>query len=172
MKLAEGVEWAIHSCLLMAGLRPGRVLPAAKLAEYHEVPAPYLAKQLQALAARGLVEAAPGRRGGYRLGRPLAGISLLDIVLAVEGEDTAFRCTEIRRRGPCAGKPASYGSVCAVASAMWRAEAIWRRELAATTLSDLLAAVPARSSPPDRTSAWIEMASHPMGELKRKEHRP
>ena len=45
---------------------------ATRLAEYHGVPAPYLAKHLQALSRAGIVESSPGPRGGYRLARPAA----------------------------------------------------------------------------------------------------
>ncbi|MGE5232860.1 MAG: RrF2 family transcriptional regulator [Acidobacteriota bacterium] len=138
MKIGDGVEWAIHCCTVLATLPDGTSLPAARLAELHGVPAAYLAKHLQALAAAGIVAALPGRRGGYRLARPAEELTLLEVVTAVEGGDPAFRCTEIRRRGPCTGLPAAlFAAPCAVASAMARAEAAWRKELQATTVADL-----------------------------------
>ena len=102
MKLSDGVEWALHCCTVLALVPPDSALPAAKLAEFHGVPAAYLAKHMQALARAGIVESLPGARGGYRLSRPAADITLLDVVLAVEGTTPAFRCTEIRQRGPAA----------------------------------------------------------------------
>ncbi|MCB1018098.1 MAG: Rrf2 family transcriptional regulator, partial [Acidimicrobiales bacterium] len=59
MRLGEGVEWAIHCCTLLAVLPDGAALPAARLAEYHEVAPAYLAKHLQALRKAGLVAASP-----------------------------------------------------------------------------------------------------------------
>ena len=50
----------------------------------------------------GIVESRPGPLGGYRLARPPSDITLLDVVLAVDGDDAAFRCREIRQRGPAA----------------------------------------------------------------------
>src|SRR5271154_3464014 len=100
MRLSEGVEWAAHCAVVLAALPEGVSLPAARLAEYHGVPAPYLAKSLQALTRAGIVESTTGRQGGYRLGRPATDISLLDIVEAIEGTDSLFQCTEIRKRGP------------------------------------------------------------------------
>src|ERR1700735_999224 len=108
MQLNEGVEWAAHCAALLAALPEGATLPAARLAEYHGIPAPYLAKSLQALTRAGLVESTTGRQGGYRLGRPAAAISLLDIVEAIEGTDTLFQCTEIRKRGPSRVAARSY----------------------------------------------------------------
>jgi Rrf2 family protein len=100
MHLNEGVEWAAHCAALLAALPEGATLPAVRLAEYHDIPGPYLAKSLQALTRAGIVESTTGRLGGYRLGRLASEISLLDIVQAIEGTETFFRCTEIRRRGP------------------------------------------------------------------------
>lgn len=138
MRLGEGVEWAAHCAVLLAVLPERTTLPAHRLAEYHGVPGPYLAKCLQALTRAGIVESTPGRQGGYRLARPPADVSLLDVVTALEGAEPAFRCTEIRRRGPTAVRATGYGPVCAIAGAMWRAEEAWRRELAATTVADLV----------------------------------
>lgn len=139
MRMSDGVEWVLHSCTVLAALPEGRALPAAKLAEFHGVPPAYLAKHLQAAAAAGIVASVPGPRGGYRLGRPAAEIPLLDVVLAVDGDDTAFRCSEIRQRGPVDAPAGTYRRPCGIARAMWRAEDAWRAELRATTIADLVA---------------------------------
>ncbi len=121
MHLSEGVERAAHSVLLLHALAEGATLSAARLTEYHDLPGPYLAKSLQALAAAGIVASVSGRRGGYRLGRTADEITLLDVVLAVEGERELFRCTEIRRRGPARTTPRAHQPMCCVAAAMRRA---------------------------------------------------
>src|SRR3954464_14619775 len=100
MRMSDGVEWGVHVCTLLAALPSDGALPAARLAEYHGVPPAYLAKHLQSLANVGIVESTAGRQGGYRLARPGDEIPVLDVVDAVEGREPAFRCTEIRRRGP------------------------------------------------------------------------
>lgn len=140
--MSDGVEWSVHCCTVLAALGEGQTLPAGRLAEYHEVPPAYLAKHLQALAAAGVVASTSGPRGGYRLARPAAAITLLDIVLAVDGEDAAFRCSEIRQRGPAVSDdPAAYRRACHIARAMWRAEDAWRASLRATTVADLFTEV-------------------------------
>lgn len=98
--MSEGVEWALHSCVNLAWSGPDRAVSAARLAAWHDLPAAYLNKQLQALARAGIVSSTPGPRGGFRLARPLDAISLMDVVAAVEGPDEAFRCAEIRQQGP------------------------------------------------------------------------
>lgn len=137
MRLSEGVEWAAHCAAVLATLPPGAALPAARLAEFHGVPAAYLAKHLQALARAGIVETARGPRGGYRLARPASEITLLEIVEAIDGLEPTFRCTEIRRRGPTASSARHYPTICGVHAAMLRADAAWRSELARTTVQEL-----------------------------------
>ena len=130
MKLGEGVEWALHSCTVLALVPPDSAMSAARLAEFHGVPPAYLAKHLQPLSPAGIIESVAGRRGGYRLARPAADITVLEIVQAVEGSDRAFRCTEIRRRGPAAAAAAAATRrSCGIAKAMYRAENAWRAEL-------------------------------------------
>ena len=121
MRLSDGVEWGVHACTVLAAVPPDRALPAAKLAEFHGVPAAYMAKHLQALARAEVLETVKGPRGGYRLARPADDITLLDVVEAIDGEDPAFRCTEIRRRGPSAMPAREYTLPCGIHSAFLRA---------------------------------------------------
>ncbi len=69
MKLGDGIEQAIHSVLMLAGLKAGGTLPGAALAEYHGVSSSYLLKHLQALTAAGILASVSGPAGGYRLAR-------------------------------------------------------------------------------------------------------
>jgi Rrf2 family protein len=138
MRLSEGVEWALHCCSVLGTLPDAVALPAARLAEFHDVPAAYLAKHLQALSAAGVVVSLAGRRGGYRLARPAREITVLDVVLAVDGADPAFRCSEIRQRGPSGVDADRYVRPCGIARVMWDAETAWRGTLRAVTIGDLV----------------------------------
>jgi Rrf2 family protein len=138
MKMSDGVEWVLHACTVLAALPEDQALPAAALAEFHGVPPAYMAKHLQATTAAGITTSLAGPRGGYRLARPPAAITLLEIVHAVEGDETAFRCSEIRQRSPVPTPASAYRRPCGVARAMWRAEEAWRAELERTTVADLL----------------------------------
>ncbi|MFF9979604.1 RrF2 family transcriptional regulator [Streptomyces erythrochromogenes] len=157
--MSEGVEWALHSCVNLAWSGPDRAVSAARLAAWHDLPAAYLNKQLQALARAGILTSSPGPRGGFRLARPLAAVSLMDVVAAVEGPEEAFRCAEIRRQGPGAGEPAPDGADaadCAIAHAMTRAELAWRKALAAQNLDEIRQQAE-RQAPeaPRRLRAWL-----------------
>ncbi len=141
MRLSDGVEWGVHACVLLAVLPPDAALPAARIAEYHGVPAAYLAKHLQVLAGAGVLETVKGPRGGYRLARPAGEVSVLDVVEAIDGDEPAFRCTEIRRRGPASVPAREYRLPCGIHRVFTQADEAWRAELASTTIADLVVGV-------------------------------
>ncbi|WP_424636920.1 RrF2 family transcriptional regulator [Embleya sp. AB8] len=145
MHMSEGVEWALHSCLNLAWAESGTAVTATKLAAFYGLPPAYLNKQLQALARAGIVTSTSGPRGGFRLARALKEITLMDVVVAIEGPDPAFRCQQILHNGPDADRTADYTTTCAIAQAMSRADLAWRHELANQTLADIRATVESRS---------------------------
>jgi len=158
MKLSDGVEWALHVTTLVAFVPADQAVPAARLAEYHGVPAAYLAKHLQALSRAGILEAVPGPHGGYRLARPAAEVTVLDVVEAIDGTESAFVCTEIRQRGPAAGPPSDYRVPCGIHRVMNRADRAWRDSLRAVTIAEIAEGVVA-TSPAHRIEAgarWME----------------
>jgi Rrf2 family protein len=160
MKLSDGVEWGAHVATLLAVLPEGRALPAGKLAEYHGVPAAYLAKHLQALSRGGILESVQGPRGGYRLARPASEITLLDVVEAIDGDEPAFRCTEIRRRGPTAQPASAYRLACGIHRAMDAADDAWRASLRGVTVAQLVEGVMHDAAPAALAAGatWIQEA--------------
>jgi Rrf2 family protein len=156
MRMSEGVEWALHSCLNLTWAEPGEAMTAARLAAFYDLPAAYLNKQLQALARAGILSSSPGPRGGFRLARVPERITLLDVVTAIEGGVEAFRCTQVLRQGPDGREDVDYGALCVISQSMRRAELAWRKELAGTTLADIRATVEERHpGTPERTRAWF-----------------
>ncbi|MFD7445221.1 RrF2 family transcriptional regulator [Streptomyces sp. NPDC059909] len=125
----------------LAWLGSGEPVAAAQLAAGHDLPASYLNKQLQRLVKAGLLESVPGALGGFRLTRPLEAVSVLDVVLAIEGNEPLFRCMEIRRCGTVGERcpDGVFTRACAVKMAMGRAEAAWRKVLAEQSLADVQA---------------------------------
>ena len=158
MKMSEGVEWTAHACVLLAALPQGIGLPANALAEFHALAPAYMAKHMQALARAGVVEAVRGPRGGYRLARPADEISLLDIVEAIESDEPAFRCSEIRQQGPCVGPNGDFRKPCEIHAAFNKAEIAWRAELKATNLADMVKEVAKKVTPQRRaaTTRWLQ----------------
>ncbi|MDH2428498.1 Rrf2 family transcriptional regulator [Sphaerisporangium sp. TRM90804] len=135
MRMSGGVEWALHCCVVLTAA--DRPVPAARLAELHDVSASYLAKQLQSLSRAGLVRSVQGQAGGYVLTRAPELVTVLQVVEAVDGPEPAFACTEIRQRGPLATPPEACLVPCAVSRAMAAADEAWRAALRAVTIADL-----------------------------------
>ncbi len=157
MILKSQVEWALHCCAILSGLPEGRYLSTKALAELHGLPKEYLSKALQSLSQAGLVHTTLGPSGGYRLARPPAEVSFLDIVEAVEGSGRTFVCNNIRANNPCRPKGFCDTGPCAVARVMWQADEAWRNTLRGVTMADLGQTL-SQEIPPDiwsGTFAWV-----------------
>lgn len=137
MQLKNQVEWALHCCAILGSLPADRYLATKALAEFHGVPKEYLSKALQALSTAGIVTSTLGPTGGYKLARPAAEISFLDVVEAVEGRGSTFVCTQIRKNNPCRPQGYCEDKSCAIARVMWQADQSWRDSLRQTSIEML-----------------------------------
>src|SRR3954471_10725214 len=117
MKMNEGVEWAVHSCVNLCFI-PGEAVTAKRLAAFYELPTAYLNKQLQALTRAGILSSTSGPKGGFQLAKAPDKITLLDVVVAIDGSEDAFRCTQILKAGPGADEKADYRKTCVVSMSM------------------------------------------------------
>ena len=142
MKLPESTEWVLHAVGSLAQLEDRSAASAAQLAEHFDVPAAYLAKQLQSLVRAGVLHATTGPRGGFRLARPAADITMLDVVEAVDGRMSFYQCNELRQRGRGAAPPEQCRKTCGIAARMYAAEAAYRQSLAGVTIADIVAGLP------------------------------
>lgn len=118
------------------------------------IPLAYTPQILNLLAKAGLVEARAGQRGGYRLLRKPAEISLLEVVEAAEGPLAADRCT--LRGGPCA-----WDQMCPL-------HPVWQESRQA--LVDVLARTPLASLL--EVDAALEAGSYPVPETSHRATRP
>jgi len=78
----------------------GAARAARDIAERTRIPQPTVSKVLKLLTRSTLVESERGKNGGYRLARDAAGISVADIVDAVEGPIAVTECSA-HQRGSC-----------------------------------------------------------------------
>jgi len=110
---------------------PDRVQTSPGLSAGTGLPEPTVAKVLKFLASAGLVASQRGARGGYRLMRPLATISVADVIIAVDGPIALTACVD----GSTAGCEVS--SVCAVKGRWDLVNDTIQHALAAITLADM-----------------------------------
>jgi FeS assembly SUF system regulator len=102
LKLSRLADYAvvILSCLT---LQERQAATARALAQQSGIPWPTTVKLLKILAGAGLLASRQGRRGGYRLVRDPAQITLGEVVEAVEGPLALTECS--RRDGTCHLQP-------------------------------------------------------------------
>jgi len=88
---SQTTEYAMRAMVMLAS-RDHVLTSTTDIAESTGVPANYLAKVLQNLAAADLIVGRRGVGGGYRLARPASEIRLIDVVRAVGKLDRIERC--------------------------------------------------------------------------------
>lgn len=89
-KLAQAGISAVSYLAAIAS--ESRLAGSAEIAESREMSHQVIAKVLTVLSRVGLVKGTRGPSGGYRLARPAAEITLLDVVRAFEDLETRVMC--------------------------------------------------------------------------------
>lgn len=108
----------------------GKPVPLGEIAVAREIPLQFLEQVFATLRRSGIVRSRRGASGGYSLARPAAKISVLDVVVALDGVPSPAECTQ----GLC-----ERVDECGAASVWIEAQQALERVLDATTVEDLLA---------------------------------
>lgn len=117
MRITQWGEFGVHFCIYLARRERASAEPtgASEIAAHQKIAPEYAQQILQRLRKGGLIASVRGPLGGYRLARPAGEITLLDILIAAEGESfevicetkplDSVRCAEGQ---PCALRPLWY----------------------------------------------------------------
>lgn len=110
MRLTSLADYAVVMMAAAARHPASARLSATLLAEETGVPLPTAQKLMGRLASAGLLTSARGTGGGFLLAREAQGISLADIIEAVEGPIAMTVCVDEKRNdcaldGHCLVKP-------------------------------------------------------------------
>ena len=110
MRLTSLADYAVVMMAAAARHAGGTRLSATSLADETGVPLPTAQKLMGKLASAGLLSSARGTGGGFVLTRGADGISLADIIEAVEGPIAMTTCVDETRHdcaldGHCQAKP-------------------------------------------------------------------
>ena|SRR6478735_1995947 len=94
LRLSKKSDYALIAMKHLA-TRPdgGGSASAREISESYDIPLELLAKVLQRLVRARLLASVQGTRGGYRLGRNAALISVADVIQAVDGPVTVTACS-------------------------------------------------------------------------------
>ncbi len=130
LELTKRGDYAVRAMLELTRGAGNGLLSARRISEAMGIPVRFLPQVLADLQHAGLVEAAPGRSGGYRLARDPASVSLLEVIEAVEGDSRRQSC--VLRGGPC-GKD----GFCDVHGVFFAGQEALLRTLEAATLAEL-----------------------------------
>lgn len=93
IKLSRLADYGVALLTRMAE-NTDRVHNALDLSVSTGLPTPTVSKVLATLARNGLLLSVRGAKGGYRLGRPPQGISVADIIIAIDGPIALTQCLE------------------------------------------------------------------------------
>jgi Rrf2 family transcriptional regulator, iron-sulfur cluster assembly transcription factor len=92
MIFSHSTEYAIRGLSELAARNDGSNVRLDQLAADAELPRDFLAKIFQRLVRGGVLESRKGRGGGFALARPAHEVTLMDILQAMEGEQTFDQC--------------------------------------------------------------------------------
>jgi Rrf2 family protein len=177
--ISNAVEYALH-CLLYLVDSSGKPVSASArdLADLQGVSAEYLAKIFTKLHQAELVVGVEGSGGGFALARAPEKISVLDVIVAIDGKKPLFDCRNIRLGCAVFGSSAPQWArkgVCSIHAVMLEAEARMRTVLSTHTLASITARVAAKAPATFATeiSNWFaERPARRGGAAKKKTRKP
>jgi Rrf2 family protein len=136
LDLTKRSDYAIRAMLALTKAREG-LLSSRKIAEEMKIPPRFLPQIMGDLTRAGLVDAHPGRAGGYKLARPADEVTLLTVIEAVEGDPHRQIC--VMRGTPC-----GQDGECGVHDVFYAAESAILERLSGATLQGIIDAYVAK----------------------------
>jgi Rrf2 family protein len=138
LDLTKRSDYAIRAMLALTKA-PDGLLSSRKIAEEMKIPPRFLPQIMGDLTRAGLVEAHPGRSGGYRLAKPASSVTLLTVIEAVEGDPHRQICV---MRGTACGADGE----CGVHDVFYAAESAILEKLSGATLQSIIDAFLAKQA--------------------------
>lgn len=90
--LSATSQYALRALLVLATEPAERLVLGKDMARLAQIPSNYLSKIMLTLAGAGIVEAARGSNGGYRLRRPADQVRLIEVVSLFDRQITPTSC--------------------------------------------------------------------------------
>src|SRR5690348_4465040 len=127
--ISATAEYALRATVYLASAAPKPATVRA-IAKATRVPAGYLAKVMQDLTAAGVVNSQRGPGGGFSLARPASGMTVLEVVNAVDPVQRIRKCP--------LGNPAHATNLCPLHRRLDDAMELVERALADSTVAELV----------------------------------
>lgn len=138
LDLTKRSDYAIRAMLALT-MAPEGLLSSRKIAEEMKIPPRFLPQIMGDLTRAGLVDAHPGRSGGYELAQPADSVTLLRVIEAIEGDPHRQICV---MRGTACGVDGE----CGVHDVFYAAEGALIEKLRSATLQSIIDAYLAKQA--------------------------
>ena len=103
MKISTKGKYGLRAMIDLAQYSEQETVSISSIAQRQKISESYLEQLVAKLKKAGLVISIRGAAGGYRLARPASGISVGDVLRALEGDVRAVICTAQTEEG-CEGE--------------------------------------------------------------------
>jgi Rrf2 family protein len=133
LELTKRADYAIRAVVALAAASPDERLSVRTIAAAQTIPVRFLPQVMADLVAAGIAEGVVGRTGGYRLARPAATVTILEVIEAIEGDSRRETC--VLRGGPC-----RLNGVCDVHAVFAATQEEMIRHLGGATIASLVPA--------------------------------
>lgn len=141
LRLSKKADYALLAMRHLAANPDQGAVSARELAETYDIPPELLAKVLQRLVRARLLESHQGIRGGYGLARAAGQVSVADVIHAIDGPLTVTACSQDDHS-------CDQYSKCNIRDPLWRVKDRIVSALAATSVAELAADLPAAGTVP------------------------
>ncbi len=141
MRISRKAEYALRALTAMARKGAAATSQIEELAAAERIPVKFLEQILLTLKRAGLLRSRRGVGGGYQLERPPQGISVGEIVTAIDGPFEPMPCAgeAVRRSGVCA---CGIAGGCGVGRVFRDLQTAVNQQLSGTSLADVVAREP------------------------------
>jgi Rrf2 family protein len=136
MKLSKKAEYALRALMAMGRGGVGRTFSIQEISTSERIPLKFLEQILLQLKNSGILRSKRGVGGGYQLARPVARISLAEVVEIIDGPADLMSCAvHVGRTSAC---ECGVTGGCALGRAFARLRDQIQSTLTSTSLGDIL----------------------------------
>ena len=135
LRLSKKADYALIAMRHLASGDPSSSSSAREIAEGYAIPPELLAKVLQRLVRARLLASVQGTRGGYKLARGAAEMTVADVIQAIDGPVAVTACS------PTNHECEQYER-CEIRDPLWKIKARIVDALATVTLAELAEPAP------------------------------
>ncbi|MHB1287058.1 MAG: RrF2 family transcriptional regulator [Leptospirales bacterium] len=94
LKLTKKVDYALLALSFLSQQEPEQIVNIREISEAYQIPTEILAKVLQKLSKKGILQSHHAPKGGYSLKKPGREISILMVIDAIDGHVGILSCSE------------------------------------------------------------------------------